>query len=61
MTSHTKNVFNRQNTTVFTQLEGKIITLTAWNDLMFSSAIIIWLHFRHPFYITASGHSGEIK
>jgi len=29
MTSHTINVSNRQNTTVFTQLEAKIITQTA--------------------------------
>jgi len=41
MTSHTINVFNRQNTTVFTQLEDKIITQVAWNGLMLSSAVII--------------------
>jgi len=41
VTSHTTNVFKRQKTTVFTQLEAKIITQTAWNGLMFSSAIII--------------------
>ena len=49
MTSDTINVFNRQNTAVFTQLEAKIITQVVWNGLMFSSAIIIWLHFRRAF------------
>ena len=39
----------KQNTTVSTQLEAKIITQAAWNGLMFSSAIIIWLHFRRAF------------
>ena len=47
---NTINVFNRQSTTIFTQLEAKIINQAAWNGLMFSSAIIIWLHFRRPFY-----------
>ena len=49
MTNHTINVFNRQNTTILTQLEAKIMNQTASNGLMFSSATIIWLHFCHLF------------
>jgi len=60
MTSHTTIVLHRLNTNVFSQLKPEKSLKTA-NGLMFSSAIIFWLHSRCLlFTLLRKTVSGEI-